>query len=195
MQSEEYYNKNADDFYNATCNVDLSDIYQKFEKYLPERAHILDAGCGSGRDSKYFLSKGCEVSAIDASQEMTTRAKVLTGLDVREMYFQDIIEVEVYDAIWTCASLLHVPKKDIHEVLQKLTKSLKVSGVWYMSFKYGDTEREKDNRLFNDYTEDTLADLISNYPQLSILELWLTDDRREDRDDKWINLIVKKRLN
>jgi SAM-dependent methyltransferase len=192
MQSEEYYNENADDFYNSTCDVDLSDIYNKFEKYLPEKAHILDAGCGSGRDSKYFLSKGYEVSAIDASREMAARAKVLTGLNVREMYFQDIRDVEVYDAIWTCASLLHVPKNDIDEVLQKLTKSLKSSGVWYMSFKYGDTEREKDNRLFNDYTEETLQDLISNYPQLSILELWLTDDRREDRDDKWINLIVKK---
>lgn len=192
MQSEEYYNENADDFYNATCDVDLSDIYNKFEKYLPEKAHILDAGCGSGRDSKYFLSKGYEVSAIDASREMAARAKVLTGLNVREMYFQDIRDIEVYDAIWTCASLLHVPKKDIHEVLQKLTKSLKVSGVWYMSFKYGDTEREKDNRLFNDYTEGTLQNLISNYPQLSILELWLTDDRREDRSDKWINVIVKK---
>ena len=191
MQSEEYYNENADDFYNATCDVDLSDIYNKFEKYLPQKAHILDAGCGSGRDSKYFLSKGYEVSAIDASREMIARAKVLTGLDVREMYFQDIRDVEVYDAIWTCASLLHVPKKDMHEVLQKLTKSLKASGIWYMSFKYGDTEREKDNRLFNDYTEDTLQDLISNYPQLSILELWLTDDRREDRDDKWINVIVQ----
>lgn len=192
MQSEEYYNENADDFYNATCGVDLSDIYKKFEKYLSQKAHILDAGCGSGRDSKYFLSKGYEVTAIDASREMAVRAKVLTGLDVREMYFQDIKDVEVYDAIWTCASLLHVPKKDIHEVLQTLINSLKVSGIWYMSFKHGDTEREKDNRLFNDYTENTLEDLISNYPQLSILELWLTDDRREDRNDKWINIIVKK---
>ena len=192
MQSEEYYNENADDFYNATCDVDLSDIYKKFEKYLSQKAHILDAGCGSGRDSKYFLSKGYEVSALDASREMVARAKTFTGLDVKEMYFQDIEDVEVYDAIWTCASLLHVPKKDIHEVLQKLTKALKVSGIWYMSFKHGDTEREKDNRLFNDYTEKTLQDLISNYPQLSILELWLTDDRREDRSDKWINLIVKK---
>jgi len=192
MKSEEYYNENADDFYNSTCDVDLSVIYNRFEKYLPETAHILDAGCGSGRDSKYFLSKGYEVSAMDASREMAARAKVLTGLDVKEMYFQDIRDVEAYDAIWTCASLLHVPKKDIDEVLQKLAKALKEFGIWYMSFKFGDTEREKDNRLFNDYTEDTLQDLISHYPQLSILELWLTDDRREDRSDKWINVIVKK---
>lgn len=192
MKSEEYYNENADDFYNSTCDVNLSDIYKKFEKHVATNTHILDAGCGSGRDSKYFLSKGFEVSAIDASDEMVSRAKKLTGLDVQKKYFQEVTEIEVYDAIWTCASLLHVPKNDIDEALQKLSDSLKDTGIWYMSFKYGDTEREKDNRLFNDYTEGSLKSLLSNYPQLSILELWLTDDRREDRDDKWINVIVKK---
>jgi len=192
MQSEKYYNENADDFYNSTCDVDLSDIYKKFEKYLPINAYILDAGCGSGRDSKYFSSQNYKVAAIDASQEMVLRAKKLTGLDIKEMYFQDVADKEIYDAIWTCASLLHVPKKDINEIVQKFTKALKVSGIWYMSFKYGDSEREKDYRLFNDYTEESLKDLISKYPQLTILELWLTDDRREDRDDKWINLIVKR---
>ncbi len=192
MQSEKYYNENADDFYNSTCDVDLSDIYKKFEKYLCSDAYILDAGCGSGRDSKYFLSHDYKVAAIDASQEMVIRAKELTGLDVKEMYFQEVVEKEVYDAIWACASLLHVPKKDIDEVLQKFTDALKVSGIWYMSFKYGEDEREKENRLFNDYTEKSLKSLISKYTELSILELWLTDDRRADRDDKWINLIVKK---
>jgi SAM-dependent methyltransferase len=192
MRSENYYNENADDFYNSTCDVDLSDIYSKFEKYLPINAYILDAGCGSGRDSKYFLSQGYRVSAIDASDEMVTRAKQLTGLDVKKKYFQEVNDKEIYDAIWTCASLLHVPKKNIEEVLQKFTEALKVEGIWYMSFKYGDTEREKDNRLFNDYTEESLKHLIFNYPQLSILELWLTDDGRADRDDKWINIIVKK---
>ena len=192
MKSEEYYNNNADDFYNSTCDVDLSDIYKKFEQYLATDAYILDAGCGSGRDSKYFLSHAFKVAAIDASQEMVTRAKELTGLDVKKMYFQEVEDKEVYDAIWTCASLLHVPKKDIEEVIEKFTNALKVSGIWYMSFKYGENEREKENRLFNDYTEESLKKLISKYTQLSILELWLTDDRREDRDDKWINIIVKK---
>lgn len=192
MNSAKYYDENADDFYNSTCDVDLSDIYNRFEKHLIANAHILDAGCGSGRDSKYFLAHEYKVSAIDASQEMVTKAKKLTGLDVKKMYFQEIEDKEVYDAIWSCASLLHVPKKDIDEVLQQFSDALKVSGIWYMSFKYGEHERKKDNRLFNDYTEESLRDLISKYPQLSVLELWLTDDRRDDRDDKWINVIVQK---
>lgn len=192
MKSEEYYNENAEDFYSSTYDVDLSDIYTKFEKYLVSNIHILDAGCGSGRDSKYFLSKDYRVSAIDASDAMVLRAKELTGLDVKKMYFQDVNDKEKYDAIWTCASLLHVPKEGIEEVMQRFTDALKPSGIWYMSFKYGDTERMKDNRLFNDYNEESLTKLISKYSQLSIQELWLTDDRREDRNDKWINVIIKK---
>jgi cyclopropane fatty-acyl-phospholipid synthase-like methyltransferase len=192
VQSEKYYDENADHFYNSTCDVDLSNIYSKFEKYLTSNDHILDAGCGSGRDSKYFLSQGYRVTAIDASEEMVLRAKKLTGLDVQKKYFQEITEREVYDAIWTCASLLHVSKNDIDTVLQKLSDSLRISGIWYMSFKYGEHEREKDNRIFNDYTEESLKNLISNYLKLFTLELWLTDDNRADRDDKWINVIVKK---
>ncbi|MDF1876999.1 class I SAM-dependent methyltransferase [Sulfurimonas sp. SAG-AH-194-L11] len=194
MKSEEYYNQNADEFYSSTYKVDLSDIYEKFERYLTANIHILDAGCGSGRDSKYFLSNNYKVSAMDASEEMVIKAKELTGLDVKKMYFQDVTEKEHYDAIWTCASLLHIPKNNIEEVLKILYDALKNSGIWYMSFKHGSKEREKDNRLFNDYTEDLLRGLISKYTHLSILELWITDDRREDRDDKWINIIVKKIL-
>lgn len=192
MNSTDYYNQNADEFFNTTCDVDLSEIYSKFEKYLPKKATILDAGCGSGRDSKYFLSLGHNVTAMDASEEMVLRARGLTGLAVKKMFFQDISDTNIYDGIWSCASLLHVPKADIDEVFKKFIDALKDKGVWYMSFKYGASEREKDNRLFNDYTEETITELISKYDQLSILELWLTDDRRPDRNDKWLNVIVKK---
>ena len=192
MSTTDYYDENAELFFNTTCDVDLSEIYIQFEKYLPQNATVLDAGCGSGRDSKHFLSKGYDVQAIDASEEMVKRAKQFTGLDVQKMFFQDIDEKDLYDGIWSCASLLHVPRDTIDEVFIKFIDALKDDGVWYMSFKYGESERTKDDRFFNDYTDETLSTLISSYPQLTILEMWLTDDRRADRDDKWVNAIVRK---
>ena len=108
------------------------------------------------------------------------------------MFFQDVDEKDLYNGIWSCASLLHVPRDTIDEVFVKFIEALKDEGVWYMSFKYGESERSKDDRFFNDYTDETLRTLISSYPQLTILEMWLTDDRRADRDDKWVNAIVKK---
>lgn len=192
MNSEQYYNDNADIFVSTTVNVDLTDIYNRFLRHLLQGTHILDAGCGSGRDSKYFLDNNYKVSAIDASIEMVKAAKKLTNIDVKQIYFQDIEEINLYDGIWSCASLLHVPKDKIDEVFKKFINALKTNGIWYMSFKYGDSERIKGNRLFNDYTEDTLRDLISQYNQLQIIDLWFTEDKRADRDDKWINVIVEK---
>lgn len=192
MNSEQYYNENANEFITTTVNVDLSELYDKFLQYVSENSNILDAGCGSGRDSKYFLDNGYKVSAIDASSEMVKSAKELTGLDIKQMYFQDLNEVNTYDAIWSCASLLHVPKDTIETVFERFITALKNDGIWYMSFKYGNEERIKDNRLFNDYTEESIKELIAKFDELEILEIWFTEDKRPDRSDKWINLMVKK---
>ncbi len=108
------------------------------------------------------------------------------------MTFQELQYVDEYDAIWSCASLLHIKKNEIPLVFTKFIKALKVHGVWYMSFKVGNSEREKDGRLFNDYTKESLRDILESYSTLSVCNIWLTEDRREDREDKWINAIVRK---
>ncbi|WP_338040958.1 hypothetical protein [Marinomonas algicola] len=65
-----YYNMYAEDFAENTLSVDMSALYQCFLPLIPLQGHILDAGCGSGRDAKYFQSLGYEVSAFDASSEL-----------------------------------------------------------------------------------------------------------------------------
>lgn len=192
MDTVKFYDSNAKDFFESTYAVDMLDVYKKFESYLSPHSKILDAGCGSGRDTKYFLDHGHDVVAIDASKEMVKLARELTQIDVKHMTFQELEYVDECDAIWSCASLLHIQKSDIPLVFSKFIKALKVHGVWYMSFKVGDTEREKDGRLFNDYTEESLRETLASYNELSVCDIWLTEDRREDRDDKWINAIVKK---
>lgn len=54
----DYYNKNAKQFCNKTLYGNLQEHYDKFLKHLPKGSYILDFGCGSGRDSKYFIEKG-----------------------------------------------------------------------------------------------------------------------------------------
>ncbi len=192
MDTVQFYDSNAKDFFESTYAVDMLDVYKKFETYLSPHSKILDAGCGSGRDTKHFLDQGHDVLAIDASREMVKLARKLTKIDVKHMTFQELNYVEEFDAIWSCASLLHIKKSDIPLVFSKFIQALTFHGVWYMSFKVGNTEREKDGRLFNDYTEESLRIMLESYSTLNICEIWLTEDRREDRDDKWINAIVKK---
>lgn len=188
----DFYNTNADSFYSSTVDVDMSHLYKKFTQHLPPEALILDAGCGSGRDSKAFLSMNYRVVPFDASQEMVKRASELTGLDVQCISFDQYQSTEKYDGIWTCASLLHISMKQLPAIMKKFNRMLVDGGIWYLSFKYGAEEREKNGRHFTDINETILADLLSPLTYLDVLSTWITEDARPDRDEKWLNAIIKK---
>lgn len=188
----DYYQQNADEFFNGTINVDMSNIYQHFTNDLPMNSLILDAGCGSGRDTKAFLDMGYRVEAFDASSEMVKRASEYTNLTVKHAFFNDITAINKYDAIWCCASLLHVPESDLPTTLKKLATALKPSGKWYLSFKYGDTQRDKGGRLFTDVNEERLSSLAQSLHAIEIQQTWVTVDNRPDRQEKWLNSILVK---
>jgi len=194
--SIKYYDDKAKDFFESTVNVDMQDLYSRFEAHMIPSGLVLDAGCGSGRDTKYFLEKGYTVDAFDASVELVNLASEYTGIKVKKMFFQDLDAINKYDGIWACASLLHVPKREIDALFKKFIKALKPNGIWYMSFKMGEKERIKDSRFFNDYTMGDLQHLLESYNEdLSVEDLWITVDARPDRDEYWVNALVRKRTN
>ena len=86
----DYYNQNADTFFAGTVSVDFKQTQNKFLDCLNEGAYILDFGCGSGRDTKYFLEAGMKVDAIDGSEEMCRIASEYTGIEVQQMLFQEL---------------------------------------------------------------------------------------------------------
>ena len=86
-----YYNLNAKNFIENTQNADMHLTQEKFLQLLPESASILDFGCGSGRDTKYFLEKGYQVAATDGSAELCRLASSFTGIKVKEMLFQEFL--------------------------------------------------------------------------------------------------------
>lgn len=188
----EYYDQNAQSFVAGTIDVNMEELYSHFVSLLPTQALILDAGCGSGRDTKAFLDMGYSVEAIDASLAMVNHATSYTGIQVIKKTFQEMGEKEKYDAIWACASLLHVPKDELFDVFTKLTTALKTGGIWYFSFKYGSEERQKDGRSFTDMNEESIQSLLSKLGGLVNLKTWLTEDARPDRKEKWLNVIVQK---
>ena len=191
--SIKYYDDKAKDFFESTVDVDIQDLYDRFEEHMIPSGRVLDAGCGSGRDTKYFLEKGYTVDAFDASVELVSLASKYTGIKVKKMFFQDLDAINKYDGIWACASLLHVPKKEIDTIFKKFIKALKPNGIWYMSFKMGEQERIKDSRFFNDYTMGDLQNLLESFNEdLSVEDLWITIDARPDRDEYWVNALVTR---
>ena len=145
-----YYNKNAEEFVQGTLLVDFKQTQDRFLNKLNARDYILDFGCGSGRDTKYFLEKGYYVDATDGSSELCKIASDYTGVIVKQMLFEDLNEVEKYDGIWACSSILHLPKKALRDVFYKIATALKDNGILYTSFKYGDFEGERSGRYFTD---------------------------------------------
>ena len=190
--SIDFYNTHADDFYQSTVNVDVSPLLSRFIPYLHASAHILDAGCGSGRDSKAFIKKGFQITAIDASKELGKKAEKLIKQPVEITTFQKFEATDKFDAIWACASLLHVSSHELNDVFKKLSSYLVDDGVFYCSFKYGNDDVERNGRSFTNCDEKRLIQFIANTPLL-IKETWTTDDLRSGRkDEKWLNAILEK---
>lgn len=190
----EYYNTNAKKYVHGTVNVDFQETQEGFLKYIPPRGRILDFGCGSGRDAKYFHGKGFEVDAVDGSEEMCKQAAEYTGINVKQMLFSDLDAVEEYDGIWACASILHLSSSELWEVLWKMIRALKDGGVIYSSFKYGEYEGTRNGRYFTDFTDISFKNFIEDIAHVKIIELWTSGDVRPDRgDEKWLNLILQKR--
>lgn len=188
-----YYKDNADAFFEGTVSADMSYSRERFLKKLPAGARLLDLGCGSGRDTKAFLELGYSVDAVDGSEELCRRASEYTGIQVRCMLFQDLAAENAYDGIWACASLLHLPRKELAEVFCKVRDALKPGGVLYTGFKYGTFEGMRTGRYYTDFTEDTFREFMSGIEGLAELEHWITSDVRPGRDEeKWFNILLRR---
>lgn len=189
----DYYEKNADRFFRETVGVDMSPLHDRFLATIPKGGLILDAGCGSGRDTCAFTARGYRVSAFDASAALARRATEHTGQAITVRTFSDVCEEALYDGIWACASLLHLPEADLPDAIARLWGALKSGGVFYLSFKLGDGERHQEGRHFTDATESRLRNWIGTLNDLDTIETWVTPDQRRGREaEKWLNALVRR---
>lgn len=192
-QTIDYYNQNAEKYREDTINVDMHSCQDKFLQLLPEKAHILDFGCGSGRDTRYFLDHGYLVTAVDGSSELCRLATEYAKIPVRQMLFQELDDKDLYDGIWACSSILHLPKEELLPVFHKMSTALKNMGVIYTSFKYSNFEGERNGRHFTDFTEKAFQDFLAAVPELTIVDYWITGDVRPGRgEEKWLNLLLHR---
>ena len=186
-----YYQEHAKDFIKDTFECDMSKQYRFFEKHLKDKGTILDIGFGSGRDSLYFKSKGYDVYSIDPEEEFVKHAKELGLEHVYKLKAEDIEYRNIFDGIWACASLLHIPSKYLKEVFNRCALALKDNGVMYVSFKYGDFEGIRNGRYYCDLTEETILPYLKE-SNLKVIDSFISEDVRPDREEKWLNLLLKK---
>ncbi len=188
-----YYNTEAKTYFTTTSQIDFKEKHQFLLKYLKPHDHILDLGCGSGRDSLAFLQAGYHVTATDGSKELCELASQNISQPVKCQLFQDLDDVEQFDAIWACASLLHLSGEELKNVLVKVERALKKEGYLYVSFKHGTFEGYDGDRYFKNFTEASFNEFMSDFKTLEIIETQVTKDVLPNRPAlSWLNVILKK---
>ncbi len=194
MSTIDYYNNHAQEYFDFTVNADMSEQYEQFLKFVKRGGKILDFGCGSGRDSLYFKNKGYDVTAIDGSEEMCKLARAYTGLDVKCMNFYDFNEVDSYDGIWACASLCHLPRKDLLDILIRLRNALMEKGHICMSLKNGQGEEITPEGRFYSYLDLAAAEELFEQVNLDEVVVYMSKSVNNPDETKfWNNFVLKKR--
>src|SRR5579863_2951243 len=117
MSIEDYYEYHAREYFDATAFLNLENLYPFFLNELPSDGRILDAGSGSGRDTKAFRERGFDVTSVEPSEALARLAERFTGQAPIRRTFLDLDFNCEFDGVWACASLLHVPKHQIGVVL------------------------------------------------------------------------------
>lgn len=191
----EYYNNNAQLYCEQTIVGNLQENYDKFLKQLPNNAYILDFGCGSGRDSKYFIDIGYRVKAIDGSIEMCKLASKYINQEVNCMKFDELNDIDTYNGIWACSSILHIEKEELSNILNKMINALKINGVIYTSFKIGTGYEIKEGKYYNYLTKEEMEEILNkvnkNVKMIDYFET-LPSTKRTEKGTIWGNFIIKK---
>lgn len=191
-----YYDKNVASFTKRSLEENVDDARNLFMQLLPPKAKILEAGCGPGRDIKFFLQQGFSVTAFDASEEMCKIAEANTGISVDRKRFDQIDAHDEYHGVWASASLLHVPLIDQIPMFRLIERSLKQDGFFYCSFKYGMEERisKKSGRHFTYMNEAELHRIVKSVPLFLIEHMWVSCDTRDHRKaENWLKIILRKK--
>lgn len=162
-----------------------------FISLLPNNANIFEIGSATGRDARYFKSKGLDTTCADvipeALQKLESEGFKTEVFDLRDQPKKDW--EKYFDGFFANAVLLHIPKEIFKDTIYKIHSVLKENGVFAFSLQLGTGEEIRNNkinspRFFQYYTEEELINLFNELPFQTIY-IKITEDK------KWIHLIVR----
>jgi 2-polyprenyl-3-methyl-5-hydroxy-6-metoxy-1,4-benzoquinol methylase len=129
------------DFYNQSCNSFNTIPFRPILPQLLQKYHIghqiLEIGSGPGVLALWLKDLGCQVTCLEPAKKLAEMAAA-NFLDVHPLTIQELETNHQYDCILAISSLIHVPKKDLPDQVQKIAKLLKTDGMFFVSFVEGD---------------------------------------------------------
>jgi SAM-dependent methyltransferase len=190
----EYYNVNADSYSEKERSTDISRQADTFLGMVQPGARILDAGCGSGRDARYFSERGLKAIGIDLSPSLLEMARkyapkaTFLRMDMCRPAFKE----KSFEGLWMSASILHLPRKEATHTLLELSELVQGNSPLYISVLAGKGEEtvyfdKNTERTFIYYSANELASLV-NAAGFDIISI--KPDVRNVRT--WLDLYAKK---
>ncbi|MDD5651278.1 MAG: class I SAM-dependent methyltransferase [Candidatus Nanoarchaeia archaeon] len=165
------YEKYAKEYAIHTSDKLIQFQLNHFISLLPKNAKVLDAGCGSGRDSEYFAEEKLDVTAIDAVEALLKEAKKniknvkFSVMDMKNLKFNK----GSFDGIWCMSSISDIKKNEVSDVFKNFSKVLKENGILYISVREGQDEKVIEKGFFNDlprfyafYQQTEMEEILRN---------------------------------
>jgi SAM-dependent methyltransferase len=190
----DYYSGDAER-YLASRPDNISRYLHSFLDQLTVGAHILELGCGAGRDSEAMIAAGFDVDPTDGVPEIAAIAARRLHRDVRIMRFDELRASNEYDAVWANASLHHVPRNQLPSVLQSIFQALKPGGLHFGNYKRGSADsRDAKERHYSHLTLESLRELYASSADWEIVSSleYEGGDGYEGSDSPWVSITVLK---
>jgi len=141
-----------------------------FLSLLKPKNHILDLGCGHGKDIGIFLEQNYIVTGIDLSDsfiEIASKKFPEANILKQDLRYPEFSK-NYFDAVWASASLLHVPRTELDQTLKNIYQIIKPKGIFYSSFQLGKDETIKSKlygtkskkRYFAQYSKEEYDEKI-----------------------------------
>lgn len=159
----------------------------------PSKPKVIEIGCGDGRDAKDIVTKSGNYTGFDISEALIELAKK----HVPKVRFEvaDAVDFNYpskLDVVFAFASLLHSDKNEIKVILDKVHKSLRRGGIFYISLKWAAEYTDyvkKDiygTRLFYLYNAELIANLAAE--GYEVADTW----RETIGHTEWFEIALRK---
>ena len=192
--TRQFYARNADRYVRSGDGLP-NPLLAPFLARLESCSRILELGCGAGRDASAMIAAGHDVVPTDGVPEIAQAAERLLGRPVKVLRFEDLDDCDVFDAVWANASLLHVARAQLPDVLDRIRCALKPGGLHFATYKRGVGEGfDRHGRYYNFPSPSELraAYGVPDKWDLLSVEEFVEPGFDADRPEPWIAVTLRR---
>jgi len=124
--------------YGTADWIDKPSLFAEFAvKYFPKQGKLLDLGAGQGQDSRYFASKGYEVTSTDLCGQALKISETKTKQEKLHINFKELdlskgilpYENESFNVVYASLSLHYFDDEITEKIFSEINRVLTSDGV------------------------------------------------------------------